>query len=323
MSELISIIVPVYDVELYLEKCVKSIQNQTYTNLEIILVDDGSPDRCPEICDRLADCDSRIKVIHKENGGLSDARNAGLDIARGNYISFIDSDDYISEQMFEKLHHRIQEDCSDIAVCNIAYIDIDGNILDKRTNDVDEGCLDELQFWIELYGTNYTYCVVAWNKLYRKELFDDIRYDCGKIHEDELIIHKIINKCERISFLKEKMYFYLQRNQSIMGKPFSIKRLDGSEASIRRSIYFFERGWQTLAELALIRSIGVIMKGYDMPNHTEVSWKRRIKELHKQFRRAYIQICSNRKASFRFRINAFTFYLSPIVYKVTHFMKYK
>lgn len=321
MNELISIIVPVYNVEKYLSKCVESIQRQTYRNIEIILVDDGSPDHCPEICDRFAKEDSRIKVIHKKNGGLSDARNAGLEAANGAYLAFVDSDDYISNDMIEKMYCRILRDRSDMAICNIDFVDENGNSINRNTIQAKNVTVEEPQFWRELRA-NYIYCVVAWNKLYVKKLFEDVQYDVGKLHEDEFILHKLVSKCERISFLSEKMYFYLQREQSIMNSKYTVERMDLAEALIHRSLYFRQRGWQELAEWSLTGSIGSVMKGYNMPEHSEEAWKQRIKELHKKFRAAYVQVASSKTASLRFRVNAFLFYLSPFVYKATH-MKIK
>lgn len=321
MDDLISVIVPVYNVEKYMSKCVESIQRQTYQNIEIILVDDGSPDHCPEICDQFAKEDSRIKVIHKKNGGLSDARNAGIEVANGEYLAFVDSDDYISREMIEKMYCRIIRDQSDMAICNIDFVDENGNLLNSNTIQVDNMTVEEPRFWRELYGVNYTYCIVAWNKLYAKKLFKDVRYDVGKLHEDEFIIHKLVSKCEKISFLSEKLYCYLQREQSITNSEYTVKRMDVAEAVIHRSLYFQQRGWQELAELALTRSIGFIMKGYNMPEHSEECWKLRIKELHKIFREAYTKIASSKTASLRFRVNAFTFYLSPFAYKLTHTIK--
>ena len=123
---LVSVIVPIYNVEKYLRKCVDSILNQTYKNLEIILVDDGSPDNCGNICDEYALSDSRIRIIHKKNGGLSDARNAGLDIARGNYILFVDSDDYIDETMVEKLYEALEKEKAEMSLCSFVYVNDDG-----------------------------------------------------------------------------------------------------------------------------------------------------------------------------------------------------
>lgn len=322
MNELISVIVPIYRVEKYLSKCVESIQQQTYKNIEIILVDDGSPDHCPQMCDRFAKEDPRIKAIHKSNGGLSDARNAGIEAANGEYLVFVDSDDYISDVMIERLYRRIIQDQSDMAICNIDFVDENGKSLGIDTIQVENTTVEEPQFWREMYGTNevygtsYKFCVVAWNKLYARKLFQDVRYDVGKLHEDEFILHKLVSKCGKISFLSERLYCYRQREQSIMNSRYTIKRMDAAEARIQRSTYFWQRGWQNLAEMALTRSIWAIMKAYAMPEHRETAWKNRINELHKDFRAAYLQIASGKEASLRFRVNYFPFYISPFAYKV-------
>ena len=322
MSRLISVIVPIYNVEKYLSRCIDSIINQTYTELEIILVDDGSTDNCGVMCEEYAQKDERIKVFHKQNGGLSDARNVGLENAKGDYIAFVDGDDYIALDMYEKLYRRIDKDKSDLAICNIEFVNEKKEPLYINTIDARDCVINEKQFWYELYGKNYTYCVVAWNKLYKKEIFGEIRYEYGKYHEDEFIIHKVISQCKKISFLSEKCYYYLQRNDSIMNEGFSIRRLDGAEAAIERSLYFYNKKWQNLAELALIRSIGFIMKGYNSPNYNEMIWKNRVKELHGLFRKSYIKISKSKNATLRFRINGLTFYISPVLYKILHTIKF-
>ena len=185
-TPLISVIVPVYRVEKYLERCVKSILSQTYKNLEVILVDDGSPDQCPAICDACAEKDARVKVIHQENKGLSGARNAGIDAASGEYLAFVDSDDYVSPHFIEELYQLLQDTGCAIGQCRFSYVKGDGL--------VEEGdsafCIYRGESLMEqLYGPEEkaTCFVVAWNKLYRAELFKEtgIRYPEGRIHEDE------------------------------------------------------------------------------------------------------------------------------------------
>ena len=179
---LISIIIPIYKVEAYLDRCVQSVADQTYRNLEIILVDDGSPDRCPDICDSWSEKDSRIRVIHKENGGLSDARNAGIRAATGELIGFVDGDDYISGEMYEILYDRILADGSDIAACGVNMIWEDSGKTRLMTKegtvvlnheDAMRACIDET--WL---------IPPVWNKLYRKELVNDLFFPVGKYHED-------------------------------------------------------------------------------------------------------------------------------------------
>lgn len=238
MAKKISVIVPVYKVEPYLSRCLDSIINQTYRNLEIILVDDGSPDRCGEICDEYARQDSRIRVIHKANGGLSDARNHGIDVAIGDYIAFVDSDDYVATDMYEKMLARLELDNSDMVVCNYYRFDEgsappkDGYIqLPDRVLTQDEA----FDFYLQI-GGDY---VSAWNKLYKRTIFDDLRYPVGKIYEDTFVIHEVLNRCARISHLNEQFYYYVMRSGSILHATFSTKNLDIGEAFINQ--YHFAR----------------------------------------------------------------------------------
>lgn len=232
----ISIIVPIYKVEKYLKECVDSILSQTYRNFELILVDDGSPDGCPEMCDEYAKQDSRVVVIHKENGGLSDARNAGLDIAKGEYIGFVDSDDYISPIMYETLINRILTDQSDLAVCEYVRVydsgeELKSNNLNQNTHN---RCYTPNEFIADLFIHNSGAYVVAVNKLYHKNIFRKLRFPVGKQHEDEFIIHRIIAQCKNISYIEDGLYYYFQREGSIMNRTFNVGKLDYGEALIDR-----------------------------------------------------------------------------------------
>ncbi len=236
--DLISVIVPIYNVEKYVNKCVGSIVNQTYTNLEIILVDDGSPDRCPEICDEWAKKDSRIKVIHKKNGGLSDARNAGMKIASGDYIAFVDSDDWIAPEMYERLLMAIKNDNSDIAACAVKMVWEDGSsskLLTLRTNCV----LSQYEAQSELLSEKKLKQPVFY-KLYRMENIRHIPFEKGKYHEDVFWSYQAIGCAKRVSLSDYIGYFYLQRIESIMGSGYSLKRLDAMEAYCNRYEYFKE-----------------------------------------------------------------------------------
>ena len=203
---LISVIVPVYNVESYLERCVDSILAQTHKNLEVILIDDGSPDGCPAICDEYAKKDSRVVVIHKENGGQGSARNAGLDVCRGDYIAFVDSDDRIEPDMYRAMLEKMIETDSDMAVCGtkcsngeIWKLSHGGEVLDRK----------------ELFIACVSYCdfhYVIWDKLYRRKIWcgeTPLRFPENIIHEDVYILCDIVDKCERTVFLPETYYNYL------------------------------------------------------------------------------------------------------------------
>lgn len=234
-NELISVIVPIFKVEDYLRKCVDSVINQTYKNLEIILVDDGSPDNCPKICDEYANQDSRIKVIHKENGGLSDARNAGMKIAKGEYVSFIDSDDYISCDCIETLYYTMKAENSDIVECDIVRFE-DGTtpVIEKENCDINSFSTEKGLSMLMAESKFHQY---VWNKLYKSDIAFKIPFAKGKLNEDEFWTYQIFGQAERVTKINKPMYFYLQRSGSIMGEGFNLRRLDALEAKAERQKY--------------------------------------------------------------------------------------
>lgn len=242
---LISVVIPIYQVEKYLPTCINSILNQTYSNLEIILVDDGSPDNCPAICDEFALKDSRIKVIHQKNGGLSSARNTGIEIAQGEYIGFIDSDDFIAPNFYEYLlnnaltHHADISECGFIKVAednmnSFTFPPIDNAIV-SVTNNI--GALERL--FSEDFNT-YVNTVVVWNKLYKRSLFQSIRYPLNKISEDEFTTYKLLYGVHQFVTSSALLHAYVQRSSSIMGKTFSSKRFDLFDA-YEEAISFFDK----------------------------------------------------------------------------------
>lgn len=220
----ISIIVPVYNVEKYLTKCIDSITNQTYKDLEIILVDDGSTDNSGQICDQYAKKDNRIKVIHKENGGLSDARNVGIKNSTGEYLSFIDSDDYIDKDMIECLYNAITNANSDIAVC--------GKYIEEETG---KYYLRNVNSQLKIYNskealksilTNNLIDVSACDKLFKKTLFKDIQFPKNKYFEDMGTIYKLIDLCNSIVHIGSAKYHYIQRQDSITKTKFDMRYND-------------------------------------------------------------------------------------------------
>lgn len=221
MEPLISVIVPVYNVEDYLDRCIESIVNQTYKNLEIILVDDGSSDNCPVMCDEWAKKDSRIKVIHKENGGLSDARNYGIELSAGEYLSFVDSDDYVDSDFIESLHSAIEKFNTKLSICNMTTFDENGKTDETFTQPYKSLTLAEGH---EKYESLLRHCAV--NKLYKREIFDTIRYPKGKLYEDLYIYHHILDKVDKVAYTGKNSYFYFIRSGSIMNSTYTIHSTD-------------------------------------------------------------------------------------------------
>ena len=241
MNDLVSVIVPVYKVEKYLDRCVDSIINQTYRNLEIILVDDGSPDNCPQMCDAWTQRDNRIKVIHKKNAGLGMARNSGLEIATGNYLMFVDSDDYLSENAVEVLYARMIQDKTDMAIGKHSDVYEDGTTNDSFCCWMEDKVISK-DILLSRMGEDRRYAVVAWAKMYRQSIFSDIRYATWKCGEDCYILPDILERCRRISIVNELVYYYYQRSDSILHQLTEERLLDDITANLKLARYLWKQG---------------------------------------------------------------------------------
>lgn len=224
----ISIIVPVYKVEKYLQKCIDSILAQTFQDFEVILVDDGSPDNCSAMCDAMAEQDERIVVIHQKNAGLSAARNVGLDMACGQYIGFVDGDDFIEPEMYEKMYMAIQEYCANLAICNFIFVDEKARPLEAVKNKTQVTVLSREKAISRITETRYH---VAWNKLYHRDIFATLRYPEGRLNEDSFIAPDILESVEKAVYLPQQFYCYRQRSGSIMNQKKTLKNYDAVEAA--------------------------------------------------------------------------------------------
>lgn len=234
MDDKISIIVPVYNVKNYLEKCVNSIIKQTYSNLEIFLIDDGSTDGSGTLCNQFSQIDSRIKIIHKNNGGLSSARNVAIDKITGRYVTFVDSDDYVDEEYIEKLYKLIQKYNAQIAVCGEKRFTLKKNGIvqfqDSPYAKLENDKLMSAEEGIETFLNQYYYDASAWGKLYLSSLFSNVRYPEGKNYEDIGTTYKLFIKSSNIAFSSKPLYFYMQRPKSILHNLNNVKTLwDGIE----------------------------------------------------------------------------------------------
>lgn len=259
----VSIIVPVYKVENYLNACVESIINQTYQDLEIILVDDGSPDNCPKMCDDWAKKDKRIKVIHKENGGLSSARNSGIEMSTGDFLMFVDSDDSINPQIIEILVKIQQDTLSDIAMCSWKKVQDINKPNNKKYNSesIDFVVFSKNDVFDLLYNKKVPLIMAAWAKLYKKDLFKNIRYPVGLIHEDEAVIHEILHICNKLSYVDYQMYNNTQRGDSITATSFSIKRLSILQI-FKERIAFIEKNRPDFLDKAIHHYIRILILYY-------------------------------------------------------------
>lgn len=248
----ISVIVPVYKVEPFLHRCVDSILAQTFTDFELILVDDGSPDNCGAICDEYAAKDSRIHVIHQQNGGLSAARNAGIDWAFAHsdsqWITFVDSDDVVSELLLEYLFDMAQTENADIISCSFQEFSTEDSTFFIQNNEENIYRFSGRDACQNIYEDHCKIGISAWGKFYRKHLFERIRFPVGKIHEDQAVIPIILYQVSKVVASDKKLYYYRKRPQSIMHEKFSNRRFDDLEA-VDNCILFFSK----LGEIEIIK----------------------------------------------------------------------
>ena len=288
---LISVIVPIYKVEQYIHRCIDSVLNQTFSDFELILVDDGSPDSCGAICEEYAKKDSRIVVIHQKNGGLSAARNTGIDWSfthsDSKWITFLDSDDYWYKRYLEVLYQAVTECGTQVATCNAT---------------IGEFSTDPSYYIPKKYETEYAYCdrsiirhrIPAWAKLYAKELWKDIRYPVGKLHEDCFTTHKLLFQNQEIATVKARMYFVTPNPNSITHVKWSPKRLDAVEG-MEEMLFFFQNSSYHKAELrtaltllhTLADSIAQINSCDESPQFKEqyaVSLRKKIRQYLKQYK---------------------------------------
>lgn len=251
-TELISVIIPVYNVERYLERCVKSVMDQTYKNLEIILVDDGSPDNSGKMCDELSKLDDRIVVYHKENGGLSDARNYGVERAKGKYIGFVDSDDYIHENMYAHLYEVIKKEDADVSECGVTRVYKNFNRPHYMGEDFCE-LLDSKRYLEEYLKIDKVYGSV-WCKLIKKEVAEKLSFPVGKIYEDLFYNYGLIQLDIKIAITNKSYYYYYIRKGSITTEQFNRKHLSLLEilGKFRR---YVEKNYPEFSNYAIVREV--------------------------------------------------------------------
>lgn len=312
-DDLISIIIPIYNKEEYLERCVKSAMEQTYSNIEIVLVDDGSEDESPKMCDHYKELDRRVVVVHKKNGGLSDARNAGIDVSKGRYLFFLDADDYLALDAMEILHKRITEEKADIAICNFAWIGSKGESLCRDDVICDE-VLDQQELLKKLMGKPNFYYVIACNKLYKRKIFDNCRFKLGKTHEDEFIVHHVFGLCHKAVSVSNILYYYIQSVNSITTSNISIKKLDYIEAMYERIQYFKKNKQMECA----VKTAGLMWWACS-ELYTEIDIdeenKCRMHELKKCYDEVLPYILKNHVKSLKDLAGSIIFWASPSVYK--------
>lgn len=278
-TPLVSVIIPIYNVEQYLNRCIDSVLNQTYINMEIILIDDGSTDRCAEICNAYAELDERIRVVHKENGGLSSARNSGLEIARGEFVGFVDGDDYIAKDMYQCMVEYMQSDV-DITCCGTSWVSEkevrEENCMNMPTKFSQEQAMEEAFLLRKLSDS-------VCDKLFRRELFDGLSFLVGRVSEDVPMLYSLLKRARNVYHIGDSKYFYCYREDSISNRDFYLRRID--YLLFKRDICIdVRRNYPKLigqAEAGYIRSaIGIAKRIAHSPQRIEYYYiEKRIKKM--------------------------------------------
>lgn len=311
----ISIIVPVYNVEKYLKNCIDSILNQTFKDFELILVNDGSTDKSLDICKYYESIDSRIRIINKQNGGLSSARNAGLDVFIGKYVGFIDSDDYIHPQMYEILYNQMTKNNADIGICDFEKVyDFNKEFLDNKfilNNEIES--MNNEDALLKLLGEKAVKYIIMCNKLYKKEIFQNERFKEGIIHEDEHIIHRLLYKAKNIIYIEKKLYFYLQREGSIMNKKLSIDTVDYLLACSDRIRFFSEKNLKDLKLKWEAFYLWKFFKEY-IELYKNFHYDKKMRLLRNDFRKLLKLLLKSENHLMKEKISWIVFAVSPNIY---------
>lgn len=307
----ISVIIPVYNVEKFLRRCLDSIINQTMNDIEIILIDDGSTDNSGNICDEYAEKDDRIIVIHKENGGVSSARNKGLDIASGEYVTFVDSDDYIDNNMYEVLYRNVIEKSVDISACCYEYIDKNNKSLYNKDKIECIGGLYTGKSFLELQYKNSNsniVCICVWNKIYRKDIFRELRFE-HTIHEDEIICDQIFTQGYKIYLTDSPLYKYVENKDSIVNREFSKEKLVSLDILYNRVILYKEKNIDlyykallSYCEMNIYYNLKSKSIGYNY------------KKYKRQFNKLFLYAIKVNEISIKNKIRYLLYYLSPCIY---------
>ena len=308
-------IVPVYKVEPYLRQCVDSILGQTFQNFELILVDDGSPDGCPMVCDAYARSDSRVRVVHKENGGVSSARNAGLNAARGKYIAFVDPDDFIQKDMLQSLLEEIEQCQADMVMCNFdTYYPPEYSGWKRVGSSFASGVMDRDAFADFMALPNNWHTCILWNKLYKRHVWENLRFPDGYIHEDEAVMHRIVERCHSIRIIEDCLYHYRQNiPTSIMGQGMRIQSIDKLAAIADRIVCASDNSWQELGKAAMGEYIYYLLELIDAFPRTKEN-EEYFHRMDDSLKMALPYILKSKSVSLRHKVYLSAIRVNPVIY---------
>lgn len=299
---MVSVVVPVYNVEKYIRHCLDSLVNQKYRDLQIILIDDGSEDHSGDICDEYAHSYSNIEVYHKENGGLSEARNYGMQYATGEWLSFVDSDDIVSLEFFDKLLYAAKEDCLDIVVAD--YFKVPEKQIGVLPKEKGRG---NVKVWKGIEGTKEllyqkSFTTSAWGKIYKTLLFKNISFPVGKLHEDVGTIYKVFEKAQRIGYLERKLYYYLQRDTSIIHTQFNKRKMDYIYQT-KEMVDYYGKNDERLLSAAISRHFSACFQIIQLCPRTS-EWMEEYAYITKEINKYASEVLNDRKARVKNRFIA-------------------
>lgn len=317
-KDVVSVIVPIYNIEKYIDRCVESIVAQTYQNLEIILVDDGSTDNSGLICDEWEKKDKRIEVIHKINGGLSDARNTGIEKSRGELVSFIDGDDEIDKEMYEKLVKVLYRNNADISMCRMKKIEPNREYPTREfLNDSDEIIFDgkEAMRFLLLDNIDCSVCL----KVYRRKLFNELRFPFGKTNEDFAVLYKLFYRSKRIVYIQDILYFYYYRKQSITSSSFSIKQFDKLDNCLDMIAYISDNAPDIIDEARyyLLMQSMYLLKKLCLEN-MENQYDKRYKQLREILQSNSNELLNSKYLTVKEKAMYLCLAWFPMLYKIIH-----
>ena len=306
-NKLVSVIIPVYNVEKYLDKCIKSVAEQSYSNLEIILIDDGSTDDSALIIDKWAERDERIKVMHLEHRGVSNARNAGLEIMSGDFICFVDSDDYVGRTFVEDLVEVIIRTGTDIAFCDIESERLsESEAIHKKADVISiEECR---RFLYNPLSREYVEMVVIWNKIYNSKLFENLRFEEDKIHEDDFLMNNFMYKLSGMGYVDSKNYYYRYNSEGITGEKncYNIEHLNIIDAYEDRISFALDN---SDGEFATVTFKWALLKLVDYYRHGDIAMKNTVKGKYKKLFKKHSKMLTAKQ-----RVKYGLFVISPNTY---------
>lgn len=306
----ISVIVPIYKVEKFLNKCVDSILAQSFSDFELWLVDDGSPDDCGKICDQYAHGDNRVKVIHKKNGGLSDARNAALDVMQGEYVFFVDSDDWIDKDTLESMYVALQRTGAQIATGNMVSVYEDGSEKELYSPTNEEKVLKGEELLTTLLRPN------ACNRLYKAELFQDLRYPVGRLYEDVFVYHKILDQIDSMVLIGKNTYYYLVRNGSIMNSEYNIHFTDIVDALYDRAKWLDSIGKEKLGNETRLFIYSQVAVAYAHLNKNNCDHLKRLDEIKVLYDESYEKLMKSREIGWKQKMRLFVLKNKPTLHTI-------